>query len=296
MEIVVPSSTPQPQTTSQSKRLALSLYFILAYGLTWLFWLPAAGIAQARLTLPVPPFVLMLLGGLGPMLAAIMVTAWEAGGQGVRALFAQVGRWRVAPFWYGIALIGIPLLQLPVFLAYVGLGGVLASAELSQQLASLPMLFLFIALVGGGLDEEMGWRGYALPRLQHLLSPLWANLFLGVVWACWHLPLWLIAGTAQAEMPFVLYLVKTTALSFLLGWIYNGTGGSLLLAILAHTASNVMDNYRVQLIGQPDFLLTLLVVQAVVTVVAAFVMVWFTRSRLTNNRLTENLWNFHKRG
>lgn len=276
-----PSATPQ--TTSWIKRLALLLYFILAFGLTWLFWFSGAWGTEGRIVLPIPPFALMILGGLGPMLAAILVTVLESGWAGVRSLFRQLTRFRVNRRWYLVVFMLIPLLRLAPALLHLAQGGVLPTEELLQQLIVLPLFFLFVALVGGGLDEEMGWRGYALPRLQSIFSPLWANLLLGVIWSCWHIPLWFGSVTEHGSLSFPVYLVSTTALSFVLAWIYNGTGNSLLLAVLAHTVSNVSDNLRSTMLRtntNPDLDLLFQAVLAAVIVVAALVIVVRTRGTL----------------
>ena len=183
-----------------------------------------------------PSFAFLAVGGLGPMLAAILMTAYRSGMSGVRRLFGQLKRWRVSPFWYAVALLGIPAIGLAAAAVHVTLGGTLATGNVSAMLASLPFQFVFVALIGGGVDEEMGWRGYALPRLQALYDPVGANLILGVLWTCWHLPLFFVGSDVFARSPFALYLLETTAISFVLGWLYNSTGGSLLLAVLGHTA------------------------------------------------------------
>jgi uncharacterized protein len=264
------------QTTSWIKRLALPLYFVLAFGLTWLFWFPGAWGTEEGVSLPLPPFALMVLGGLGPMLAAILVTVLESGWTGVRSLFGQLTRFRVNLRWYLVVFLLIPLLRLAPALLHLAQGGILPTEELLQQVIVLPLFFLFVALVGGGLDEEMGWRGYALPRLQSIFSPLWANLLLGVIWSCWHIPLWFGSVTEHGSLSFPIYLVSTTALSFVLAWVYNGTGNSLLLAVLAHTASNVSDNLRSTILRtntNPELDLLLQAILASVMVVAALVIV-----------------------
>ena len=285
--VCAPSSTTQ--TTSWIKRIALPLYFILAFGLTWLFWFPGAWGSAGRIALPLPPFALMVLGGLGPMLAAILVTALESGWVGVRSLFGQLTRFRVNRRWYLVVFLLIPLLRLAPALLHLAQGGVLPTAELLQQLMVLPFFFLFVALVGGGLDEEMGWRGYALPRLQNILSPLQANLLLGVIWSCWHIPLWFGSATEHGSLSFPIYLVSTTALSFVLAWIYNDTGNSLLLAVLAHTTSNVADNFRSAILltnTNPDLDLLLQAVLAGMMVVAALVIVVRTGGTLGHTQRT----------
>ena len=233
--------------------VALPLYFLGAYALTWVFWVPAALASRQEIGLPVPPAALLVLGGLGPMLAALGVTAWEAGRPGVRALLAAALRWRVRPIWYVVAVPGMALLELAVVPLHLALGRTWpASADDTLALLpSLPLLFLFVALLGGGLDEELSWRGYALPRLQNRHSPQVAALILGPFWACWHLPLWADPALPQARLSFPLFVASTIALSVLFAWIHNDTGGSLLLVILAHASVNVAATMALTLLPVP---------------------------------------------
>ena len=222
------------------RRTGLRTYFLGAYVLTWMFWMPVAVLGRDQ---PKPTglgLFLIVLGGLGPMLAAILVTAWESGSVGVRALFRQLLRWRVGPAWYVVALAGATVLVASIIPLHLTLGGSLDMQAMRSQLPTLPLLFVFVALLGGGLDEEMGWRAYALPQLQARFHPLIGNLILGVLWSGWHLPLWFVSGSPQASTSFPVFVVTTTSLSFLLAWVYNGSGGSLLIAVLAHTSVNVV--------------------------------------------------------
>jgi membrane protease YdiL (CAAX protease family) len=290
------TATQAPRTGSS--HAALIGYFIGAFGITWLFWGGVSLSMNGQITLPVPDFLLMVLGGLGPMLAAIFAAAAESDGAGVRALFRQLGRARVRLAWYAAALVLLPLLRLAPVPLHLLLGGVWPAEDVLAALMTVPFHFVFVALVGGGLDEEMGWRGYALPRLQERLTPMQANLLLGIVWSFWHLPLWFIPGSEQAAMAFPLYLISTTALSFVLGWIYNSTGGSLLLAILAHTGSNVADNIRATVLRTNSDPLLDLILQGVLTatmVSAAIVVVMQTRGTLGAPQadMREAAWNTH---
>ena len=100
------------------------------------------------------------------------------------------------------------------------------------------MPLLLIALVIPAILEEVGWRGYALPRLQHSFGALRASLILGVIWAGLHLPLWLLPDFGFADQSIPLYVVQVMAFSVVLAWLYNATGGSLLLTGIAHAAIN----------------------------------------------------------
>jgi membrane protease YdiL (CAAX protease family) len=99
---------------------------------------------------------------------------------------------------------------------------------------ALPLFFLIQVFTNG---EEIGWRGYALPKLQARHGALIASLIIGVIWAFWHVPKFLTAGSAQ-DYSFWLYLLDTIALAILFTWVYNNTKSSLLLVTLFHAALN----------------------------------------------------------
>ena len=183
------------------KRHPLIAFFVLAYALTWWVY-------------PLLRFspLIGLLGLFGPALAAIVVTAVTDGRRGVMALLKRTVRWRVPLPWYLVAL------GLPAALALLAAGlYVLLGPGTSIQLGRLSVLdFVLILLVAG---EELGWRGYALPKLLETRSPLAASLIIGVVWGLWHLPTFFIAGTPQFNQPVLAFLVLTTAYSILLTWV-----------------------------------------------------------------------------
>jgi membrane protease YdiL (CAAX protease family) len=206
------------------RRYPLVAYFVLAYALTWWVY-------------PLLRFnpLIGLLGLFGPALAAIIVTAATEGRPGVRALLGRIVHWRVPVPWYLIA-IGLPTL-LSVLAA--ALSAWLGPAVL--EVGQLTVLdFVLVVLV---LGEELGWRGYALPRLMERFSPLVASLILGVLWALWHLPTFFIAGTPQYRQPVVAFLIMTTAYSILMTWVFLRTGGSVLIATLFHGAINVSQGF-----------------------------------------------------
>jgi membrane protease YdiL (CAAX protease family) len=101
---------------------------------------------------------------------------------------------------------------------------------------------VFSTVVGGQSGEEIGWRGYALPRLAHHFGYAGASLLLGVIWALWHLPLFFVRGADTYGQSFFVYTVQVTALSVALAWLYRNTNGSLLLTMLMHSAINQSKN------------------------------------------------------
>lgn len=254
-------------------------FFVVAFVWTWTAWVPAGLSERGIFDLPVPMLLLMLIGGLGPMAAAIIMTAARQGGRGLGDLFGQLRPSRTGRRWY-VRAIGIGLLSVVPALVFLAFGGVTSGSEVAGYLAVLPLHLIAVAIVGGGLDEELGWRGYALPRLQGLLHPVTANLILGGIWAAWHLPLWLVPGSNQASTPFAIYLVTTLAQSFLLAWLYNASRRGLLVVILAHSMANVMDNLRNTILGSNGDLFPTELVLMAVMVTAAVVATVATRGRL----------------
>ena len=202
------------------KRYPLPAFFVLAYVLSW--WVYPL--------LQVSP-LLGFLGLFGPALAALIVVALTEGKTGLKGLLGRIVRWRVGVRWYLIAL-GLPaLLALAAASMHLLLG-----APTPFHLGELSILepILFVLVVG----EELGWRGYALPRLLATRSALAASLILGVLWGAWHLPTFFISGTPQHGIPFSAFVLLTTAYSVVFTWIYLHTLGSVLIATLLHGAIN----------------------------------------------------------
>jgi membrane protease YdiL (CAAX protease family) len=121
---------------------------------------------------------------------------------------------------------------------HIALGGDIAPAPASGHLLMTVVNLPLVLLLGGPLGEEFGWRGYALPVLQDRLGWRAASLGLGLVWGVWHLPLFFIDGTAQAHIPLALFQLSVVAMSVVFAWLGNRTAGSVVAALLFHTAIN----------------------------------------------------------
>ncbi|MCI0463937.1 MAG: CPBP family intramembrane metalloprotease [Gemmataceae bacterium] len=200
----------------------LTAFVLLAYGLTWACWLSISTVPAEWAE------TLATLGQFGLLVAALAV-AGVAGGW--RDLLGRLCKWRVHPLWFGLALL------LPGALALAAL--VLTDQTFDIRGAYLaPDVvphFVLILLVGGPLGEELGWRGFALPRLQTLCPPLLATFLLALIWAGWHLPLWWVA---DVPCSFGLYVVGVIPLTFLFTWLSAHCGGSVLVAMLFHASIN----------------------------------------------------------
>jgi membrane protease YdiL (CAAX protease family) len=211
-------------------------FFVAAYALAGLcFGVPILA-ARGLITPPAPEAAFLTLATLGVCLAGLGAAASESGRTEVRALLAQVLRWRVRPVWYLAAIFVPALFPAGGFVLGLALGQAAPAAPPLQVWLSLPLVL--VALVVPAILEEIGWRGYALPRLQRRLGALTASLVLGVIWAGMHLPLWLLPDFGFADQSIPLYVAQLVAISVVLAWLYNVTGGSLLLTGIAHAAMN----------------------------------------------------------
>lgn len=221
----------------------LIAFVTLAYGISWVvwmpLWLPAFGIAG----LPVVPFH-HALGAFGPLLAAVTVTARTGGLRALRDLL-----WRtILPgprLWLtATALLG-PFVLLGIGLAVASLWGKpldLSSFGRSSEFPAFSALgFLIYNILTFGIGEEAGWRGFALPRLQSRFSALTATAVLCVIWACWHLPLFAYRpGYVGMDIGGIAgWLVSLATGAILLTALFNASRGSIVAVALFHAAIDV---------------------------------------------------------
>lgn len=224
-----PTATPEPTgwwRSAARDRPALT-YVLLAIGLSWLVWLPALWARPEAEGF-------LYLGAFGPAVAgAIMV---RAHGGRVRDWLRGMAIFRVRLRWYALALV-LPLMD-PAIQALMAAraGTSIDVGVLPGRLPTIAVMFVMTLLLGGG-QEEPGWRGWLLPRLQSGgTNPLAASLFVGTAWAVWHLPLYLIGP--YADLSFALYAPAVVAMAVVFTWLYNATGGSVVLAMILHVQIN----------------------------------------------------------
>jgi len=199
----------------------LVAFFGLTFALSWWVW-PMYALGAS----PTPFFA------CGPLVAALVVIGVTEGRPGYRALWTRMIHWRVGWGWWAVAL-GMPLAVLAVAaLANVTFWGAPAPVLSGVAWSSVALLFAsrFVNPLDGPLGEEPGFRGYALPQLQVGRSPLGAGLVLAPLVALWHLPLVVTGQLAPIG------LVVTFAITFVYIWLFNRTGGSVLMTIVFHVA------------------------------------------------------------
>ncbi len=169
----------------------------------------------------------------GPLVASLLVTFASGGLSGVRALLKQCSIWQVAPRWYAAAL------GLPPFLMMAAWGlGAMGVAWRPPSWELLLATLLWVAVRGGPVNEELGWRGFLLPRLLARHNPFWASLILLPMWTVWHWPLWFLDGIPHKYWPFPIFVLILIPMTFLFTWLHLNTRGSVLLAVVFHTSIN----------------------------------------------------------
>jgi membrane protease YdiL (CAAX protease family) len=286
------------------KRRPLLAFFALTFGLTWglgacfaLF--PAqltAVFGKVSVTNP-----LFMLAVYAPSISAIVVTSFIDGAAGIRRLLGGFLRWRIGLQWYLAILVGIPMLSVIAILVNAAItqgppgidhwfqlfllgptGHWIADAAGAGGLWSVVLVILGSFFADPGpFGEELGWRGFALPRLLDGRSALSAGVILGIIWGVWHLPAFLIGGTPQNSMSFPLFMIGAVGISVLMTWAFKGTGGSVLSAILIHWTFNTCSD----LTRMPLALVSVGLIVIVAALVVAITGPELSRSRIYEGAL-----------
>ena len=214
----------------------LVAFFLLTFLVSWTCFFssaavtpagasPAAGVAGA----------IYIVGVFAPALVALALTALATGRDGTFALVRRMVQVPSGARWYLFALAYMVGIKLAAALVYrLVMGGWPAFGDTPWYLLMLAIPISTPVQSG----EELGWRGYALPRLASRFGLAWASLGLGAIWALWHLPFFFIAGVDKTGQSFPMYMLGTMALSVAMAWLYWRTGGSLLVTMLMHAAVN----------------------------------------------------------
>lgn len=224
-------------STGFLKRHSLVIGILLMFVLTWPIDLANSGVLPFQV-----PFAVYIMLGWGFVVASLIMTGLTLGREGVITLLKRFLIWRVGWKWFLVAFLLFPA----IFFSAVLLNAAFTrtpidfSSVFAHQIfgpaASLPLFILpflpFDAITNG---EEIGWRGYVLPRLQAKHTALVSSLIVGVIWGLWHLPKFLAPGNTS---PFGWFMVKIIVEAILYTWLYNNTQGSLLLVTLFHASGN----------------------------------------------------------
>lgn len=173
-----------------------------------------------------------------PNIAAAIVVGVSGGWHAVRQLFRQFLIWRVDPRWW-LAAFFVPVGLAALAVVFFGLSGGTVDLSQSYHLIGIFAVRFLFSLTTGGIGEEAGWRGFALPRLQTRIGALGASVVIGLIWGLWHMAFWSLRGLETEYV--IVFMISVVSLSIILSWIYNSTRGSLLLVALAHTVVNAVE-------------------------------------------------------
>jgi membrane protease YdiL (CAAX protease family) len=262
-------------------RRPLPAFTVLAYALSWACWLPLLADRQGWVGWTASPY-LHLLGGLGPAVAALLVTRIVAGRAGVTDILRRCLDWRGRRGWLAAAVLGpLALFAVAVVIARMVEGSWpdLSRFGASTEYPALPLVVFWAAnLLFYGFGEEIGWRGFAQPTLQRRRSALGAALAVSVIWAGWHLPLFGITATYRA-MPaigFIGFFLSMVAGALVLASLYLRSGGSILAVAAFHAAFDIATTTPTTTTMIPTLM------GAVITVLAVAVIRELARTRRTN--------------
>ncbi len=207
-------------------------FVVLTFALSWSLWFLSGAASPSGPNTPV-----FLLGVFAPGIVALGLTAQSGGRAAVVALLRRLIDWDHPVRWYVFAATFMLTIKLTATLIYRVAWG--AWPAFGQE----PLLLMIAAtaastLMGGQAGEELGWRGYALPRLADRFGLGPASIVLGSIWALWHLPLFFVPVGDTFGQSFPLYLLQVIAVSVAMAWLYSNTRGSLLPVMLLHAAVN----------------------------------------------------------
>jgi membrane protease YdiL (CAAX protease family) len=175
------------------------------------------------------------LGVFAPAFVALALTAYDEGRAGVVRLLTGIGKWQVRGGYYLFAIGYMAASKLLAALIHRAITGAWPT------FGDVPWPLMFGAILvstWAQAGEEIGWRGYALPRLATHLGLGGAAVVLGIIWALWHLPLFFLPGSGSDGQSFPIYLLHVTGLSVAMAWLYWKTEGSLLLVMVMHASVN----------------------------------------------------------
>ena len=227
------------------------LFFALALGWSWLFWIPLIFLNLVFNTMP--GVILYSIGGLGPAFSAIYLVRKIQQKDERHEFWRRVIDYKRVPLRWFIASLFIP--------PFIAILTVLVSRSFSPEYANwqplwlvvqnplMFVLFLVSTLLFGPLPEEIGWRGYGLESLQKKYSALQSSLIVGLFWVIWHIPLFLTKDSGFAalyplfSLDFWLWGFSLISISIIMTWIFNHTGKSTLTAILFHFSMSATSGF-----------------------------------------------------
>lgn len=209
-------------------------YISVTYLITWIFWWADAILVKFTFfkESDILPMILFTLGGFGPTISACLCMK---GGFSWKELRKFLTGYKSKGVRYFLLFV---IMEIIVFvLPSQDFIDSIKNADVSPMLI-IAIVFLQAALFYGG-NEEWGWRGTMQPILQQKLPYCFATLIVGIVWVCWHIPLWFIEGNSHQSMSFISFAIIGILLSYWLSAVYNTTG-SVICCMIFHGLTNTL--------------------------------------------------------
>jgi membrane protease YdiL (CAAX protease family) len=209
--------------------LSLLRFFLLTFALSWTCFAAAPALPGVMAT------PILYVGVFAPAIVGLGLMRWEGGMSGLEDFFARRFQWASSWRWFLFAVGYYLAIKLVVVLMHRGISGAW------PRFGTDPWYLLAVALVFSTpvqAGEEIGWRGYALPRLESRFGLGWASVVLGVIWAVWHLPLFFIPSLDYYGQSFLIFALGCMSISVAMAWLYAHTNRSVLMTMLMHSAVN----------------------------------------------------------
>jgi membrane protease YdiL (CAAX protease family) len=221
----------------------LSVFVALTFGLSWLCWFPIIHSLSSNLfDSSAGTLSLFFAGAYAPTIVGITLAYLYGKGAGLRALLKRTFSIKIGIRWLCVSLLAGPFFYAVSVFIYSLAGGELGTVN-RGLLPWIPVVFL-ASVIFGPLAEELGWRGFALPQLDHRTQAVSASVIIGIIWAGWHAPLfWAKTGTAISGFPVeassvALFFAAVLGSSFIYTWLFNHTNTSVFAAIMLHLSMN----------------------------------------------------------
>lgn len=212
-------------------------YFVLTYALSWSVWFAGDILLKEEWQL-----LVIVIGAFGPFCAALILLRITRGKDGLKAWLRSTFNFRIHYSWYLLGAIALPFffagIHHLIYLAFGGQSGVEFNTDWLLYFAYL----IPTALLSGG-NEEPGWRGYITPVLLGRFNLYLSHVIVGVFWALWHLPFYLIGDWGGEDQPLIWLIIYCIPLSVIITWLYFRSRKSILPAMLFHAGSNVVSRY-----------------------------------------------------
>lgn len=269
----------------------LTSFLVLTFLFTWSLMGVGIGINYGYIGINFPFIPLLLVGSWMPNLVVIGILAIKKESSAIGHLLRGWLKWKIRVIWYVVAVFPL-LFVVPATVLTRLIHGPTQEAISPIQIEMWFSLILF-ALITGATGEELGWRGFLLPRLQAKMSTLRASVYIGLVWSLWHYPLW-YTGLGHEEIPMLAFTIIGIGSSILMSWGCNNTRGSLVFATLFHFCQNLSLSLLAPL-GQVDDSVAIWYLSLAYAVAALFVVLRYgyrtlTKSKTISISKTERNW------